>query len=173
MTSPVTRMKIDGGFRVIHASRRGSSRCDLVRARRFPTANGRAQFTVHAVPARQLAPGQLLLTTIRSHDQYNTTIYGLDDRYRGIRGGRRVVLMNADDIDALALAPGAAVDLVSRYRGETRTAARFTVVAYPIPRGSAAAYFPEANPLVPLGQVAPGSGTPASKSIVIEVTPSS
>ena len=143
-----------------------------VREARFPTPNGRAQFTVHPVPARNLAPGQLLLTTVRSHDQYNTTIYGQDDRYRGIRGGRRVVFMNADDIRALALEPGMTVDLVSRFRDETRRADRFTVVAYPIPRGSAAAYFPEANPLVPLGQFAPGSRTPASKSIVIEVSPS-
>jgi molybdopterin-dependent oxidoreductase alpha subunit len=143
-----------------------------VRELRFPTESGRARFTIHPVPARGLAPGQLVLTTIRSHDQYNTTIYGLDDRYRGIRGGRRVVFMNEDDIRARALEPGMSVDLVSRWRDETRTAARFTVVAYPIPRGSAAAYFPEANPLVPLGRFAPGSRTPASKSIVIEVTPS-
>jgi len=143
-----------------------------VREARFPTPSGRAQFTVHPVPAHGLAPGQLMLTTVRSHDQYNTTIYGQDDRYRGIRGGRRVVFMNADDIRALALEPGMIVDLVSRFRGETRRADRFTVVAYAIPRGSAAAYFPEANPLVPLGQFAPGSRTPASKSIVIEVTPS-
>jgi molybdopterin-dependent oxidoreductase alpha subunit len=138
----------------------------------FPTASGRAQFTVHPVPASRLGPGQLLLTTIRSHDQYNTTIYGLDDRYRGIRGGRRVVFMNEDDIRARALEPGMVVDLVSHHRGEVRTAARFVVVAYRIPRGSAAAYFPEANPLVPLGRFAPGSRTPASKSIVIEVVPS-
>jgi len=156
------RVRIPGGFVLPNP----------VRELRFPTESGRAQFTIHPVPARGLAPGQLLLTTIRSHDQYNTTIYGLDDRYRGIRGGRRVVFMNEDDIRARALEPGMAVDLVSRWRDETRTAARFTVVAYPIPRGSAAAYFPEANPLVPLGRFAPGSRTPASKSIVIEVTPS-
>jgi molybdopterin-dependent oxidoreductase alpha subunit len=140
-----------------------------VRDLRFATETGRARFTVHPVPARLVTPGQLLLTTIRSHDQYNTTIYGQDDRYRGIRGGRRVVFMNEDDIRERALEPGMAVDLVSRFRDETRTAARFVVVAYPIPRGSAAAYFPEANPLVPLGRFAPGSRTPASKSIVIEV----
>jgi molybdopterin-dependent oxidoreductase alpha subunit len=143
-----------------------------VRALQFPTASGRARFTVHPVPARRLGPGQLMLTTIRSHDQYNTTIYGLDDRYRGIRGGRRVVFMNEDDIRARGLSAGMTVDLTSRFRNETRTAERFVVVAYAIPRGSAAAYFPEANPLVPLGQFAPGSRTPASKSIVIEVTPS-
>jgi molybdopterin-dependent oxidoreductase alpha subunit len=143
-----------------------------VRDLRFPTPSGRAQFTVHPVPEHRLEPGQLLLTTVRSHDQYNTTIYGQDDRYRGIQGGRRVVFMNADDIRDLALEPGMTVDLFSHFRGETRTAPRFVVVAYAIPRGSAAAYFPEANPLVPLGRFAPGSRTPASKSIVIEVRPS-
>jgi len=157
-----TRVRRPGGFVLPNP----------VRELRFPTDSGRARFTVHPVPASGLAPGQLLLTTIRSHDQYNTTIYGLDDRYRGIRGGRRVVFMNEDDIRERALEPGMPVDLVSRFRDETRTAERFTVVAYPIPRGSAAAYFPEANPLVPLGRFAPGSRTPASKSIVIEVVPS-
>ncbi len=142
------------------------------RALRFPTADGRAHFTVHPVPDLRVGPRQLLLTTVRSHDQYNTTIYGLDDRYRGVRGGRHVVFMNEDDIAALALAPGMLVDLTSRWRDERRTVSRFVVVPYPIPRGSAAAYFPEANPLVPLGQFAPGSRTPASKSVVIEVTPS-
>jgi molybdopterin-dependent oxidoreductase alpha subunit len=142
-----------------------------VRDRRFPTETGRAAFTVHPVPRARLRARQLLLTTIRSHDQYNTTIYGLDDRYRGIKGGRRVVFVNADDLRALALEPGAIVDVTSHFHGETRTARRFKIVPYPIPRGSAAAYFPEANALVPLGQHAPGSRTPASKSIVVELTP--
>ena len=143
-----------------------------VRKRRFDTEGGRALFTVHPVPRPRLGPRQLLLTTIRSHDQYNTTIYGLDDRYRGIKGGRRVVFVNEEDMRALALEAGAIVDLTSHYRGETRTAPRFKVVPYPIPRGSAAAYFPEANALVPLGQRAPGSRTPASKSVVVELSPS-
>jgi molybdopterin-dependent oxidoreductase alpha subunit len=143
-----------------------------VRERRFLTPSGRARFTVHPVPRRHLQPGQLLLTTLRSHDQYNTTVYGLDDRYRGVRGGRRVVFLNADDIRELGLAPGIPVDLTSHHRGETRTAPRFVVIPYDIPRGSAAAYFPEANALVPLGQRSPRSGTPASKSVVITVAPS-
>jgi molybdopterin-dependent oxidoreductase alpha subunit len=141
------------------------------RERRFPLPGGRARFTVHPVPRRALGPRQLLLTTIRSHDQYNTTIYGLDDRYRGVRGGRHVVFLNEDDIRALDLAPGMIVDLTSHFAGETRTAPGWKVIPYPIPRGSAAAYFPEANALVPLGQRARGSRTPASKSITIEVTP--
>jgi molybdopterin-dependent oxidoreductase alpha subunit len=143
-----------------------------VRALRFPTPDGKAHFTVHPLPALQVGPRQLLLATVRSHDQYNTTIYGLDDRYRGVTGGRHVVFLNEEDIAALGLAAGMRVDLTSRWKGEVRSVSRFVVVPYPIPRGSAAAYFPEANPLVPLGQFAPGSRTPASKSVVIEVTPS-
>jgi len=156
------RVRAPGGFPLSNPVRQG----------RYPTPTGRARFSVHPVPPKRVGPRQLLLTTIRSHDQYNTTIYGLDDRYRGIRGGRRVVLLNEDDIRELSLAPGMIVDLTSHYRDETRTAPRFVVVPYPIPRGSAAAYFPEANPLVPLGQFAPGSRTPGSKSVVIDVKPS-
>ena len=144
-----------------------------VRERIFPTKSGRAHFTVHAIPQSTLRPGQLRLTTIRSHDQFNTTIYGLDDRYRGIKGGRRVVFLNVDDIRERRLAADAWVDLVSHFQGEIRVARRFRVVPYNIPRGSAAAYFPEANPLVPLGQLAAGSRTPASKSVVIEIVPAS
>jgi molybdopterin-dependent oxidoreductase alpha subunit len=143
-----------------------------VRELRFPTPDGLAHFTVHPLPDLRVGPGQLLLTTVRSHDQYNTTIYGLDDRYRGISGGRHVVFMNTDDIAALGLSAGQRVDLTSHHENETRSVTDFVVVPYPIPRGSAAAYFPEANPLVPLSQIAPTSGTPASKSVVIEVTPS-
>ena len=125
------------------------------------------------MPRLALAPGQLLMMTIRSHDQYNTTIYGLDDRYRGIRGGRRVVFVNEDDLAGAGA--GAGHDRRSAPAATaTRRASRdrFRVVPYPIPRGCAAAYFPEANALVPLSRFAPGSRTPASKSIVIEVTPS-
>jgi molybdopterin-dependent oxidoreductase alpha subunit len=160
------------GFEEMNARVRAPSGFVLpnpARERRFPTASGRAQFTVHAVPRARLGPGQVLLTTIRSHDQYNTTIYGLDDRYRGIRGGRRVVFLNPEDMRELGLEPGALVDLESRFRGEVRRVQRFKVVPYVIPRRSAAAYFPEANPLVPLDHVAAESGTPASKSIVVEI----
>jgi len=109
------------------------------------------------------------MMTVRSHDQYNTTLYGLDDRYRGLKGDRRVVLLNAEDVKALGLNEGAHVDLTSHFRGETRTARNFRVVAYDIPRGCACTYFPEANALVPSRQVARGSNTPASKSVVITV----
>src|SRR5262249_49843541 len=140
------------------------------RDRVFCTPSGRARFVVHPLTKTELAEGELLMMTIRSHDQYNTTIYGLDDRYRGIYGSRRVVLMNADDLAQRDLSPGDVVHLSSRFAGETRRAKHFTVVAFPIPRRCAATYFPEANVLVPLGAVADKSNTPASKSIPIRVS---
>ena len=141
------------------------------RERVFKTKSGRAEFTVHAMPRHDLAPGQFLMMTMRSHDQYNTTIYGLDDRYRGIHGGRRVVLLNAQDIADAGLSAGQVVDLVSHFEGEERIAHRFLVVPYSIPRRCAATYFPEANVLVPIGSVALKSNTPASKSVVISIRP--
>jgi molybdopterin-dependent oxidoreductase alpha subunit len=139
------------------------------RVREFLTATGKANFTVHPLPDPKLGPGQLMLTTVRSHDQFNTTIYGLNDRYRGIRGGRRVVFMNADDMRDRGLDDGMVVDITSHYDGEQRYARRFRVVEYDVPRGCAAAYFPEANVLVAAGSVAEKSNTPASKSIVVSV----
>ncbi len=111
------------------------------------------------------------MMTVRSHDQYNTTIYGLEDRYRGLKGDRRVVLVNPEDLRALGLTDGQTVDLTSHFQGETRIARRFTAVAYEIPRGCACTYFPEANALVPARQVARISNTPASKSVVITLAP--
>jgi anaerobic selenocysteine-containing dehydrogenase len=113
------------------------------------------------------------MMTVRSHDQYNTTIYGLDDRYRGLSGDRRVVLVNRDDLAGLGLEDGQMVDITSHFRGETRTARRFVALAYDIPRGCACTYFPEANALVPARQVAHTSNTPASKSVVITLSPAS
>jgi anaerobic selenocysteine-containing dehydrogenase len=110
--------------------------------------------------------------TIRSHDQFNTTIYGLDDRYRGVHGERRVVFLNPEDVREQGLSAGQIVDLVSHFDGEQRTARRFIVVPYQIPRRCAATYFPETNVLVPVGSVADKSNTPASKSVVITVRPS-
>jgi anaerobic selenocysteine-containing dehydrogenase len=110
--------------------------------------------------------------TIRSHDQYNTTLYGLDDRYRGILNGRRVVLLNPEDMRALGVSEGQVVDLTSHFRGEQRVARRFVAVPYRIPRRCAATYFPETNVLVPIDSYAEKSRTPASKSVVISVTPS-
>ena len=111
------------------------------------------------------------MMTIRSHDQFNTSVYGLDDRYRGIYQGRRVVLLNPDDLQDAGLNSGDLVDLTSHFEGEERVARRFTVVPYSIPRRCAATYFPEANVLVPVRSVAEKSNTPASKSVVISIRP--
>jgi molybdopterin-dependent oxidoreductase alpha subunit len=141
-------------------------------SRTFPTPSGRARFTAGAVATVAVPPGRLLLQTVRSHDQYNTTVYGLDDRYRGVRGGRRVVFVNPDDLAGLGIADGQTVDLVSEWSdGVGRRAAGFRVVAYPTARGCAASYFPEANVLVPLDSTAAGSNTPTSKSVIIRLEP--
>jgi molybdopterin-dependent oxidoreductase alpha subunit len=142
-----------------------------IRQREFKTQDGRAHFTIHELPRHDLQPGQFLMMTMRSHDQFNTTIYGLDDRYRGIRNGRRVVFLNPDDMQIARLAAGQVVDLVSHFEGEERIARRFVVVPYSIPRRCAATYFPEANVLVPVRHFADKSHTPASKSVVISVRP--
>jgi anaerobic selenocysteine-containing dehydrogenase len=119
-------------------------------------------------------PGRLLLQTVRSHDQYNTTIYGLDDRYRGVHGGRRVVFVHPDDLASLGFADGDTVDLVSEWTdGSQRRAPRFRVIAYPTAKGCAATYFPEANVLVPLDSTAEGSQTPTSKQIIVRLEPAS
>ncbi|MBW1604713.1 FdhF/YdeP family oxidoreductase [Streptomyces sp. JJ66] len=158
-----TRISKPGGFTLPHAPRD---------ERRFPTATGKARFTAAPVTWPQLPQGRLLLQTLRSHDQYNTTIYGLDDRYRGITGGRRVVLVHPDDAHALGLPDGSYADLTSQWHdGSERTAPGFRVVHYPTARGCAAAYYPETNVLVPLDHTAHGSNTPASKSLVIRLTP--
>jgi molybdopterin-dependent oxidoreductase alpha subunit len=142
-----------------------------IHKREFKTDDGKAHFTVHPLPQIQLAPGEFLMMTMRSHDQFNTTIYGLDDRYRGIRNGRRVVFLNAEDIRSASLNEGQLVDLISRHEGVQRVARRFRVVPYSIPRGCAATYFPEANVLVPVDYFADKSHTPASKSVVITIQP--
>jgi molybdopterin-dependent oxidoreductase alpha subunit len=138
----------------------------------FNTPGGHAVFTVHHLPHHDLKPDQYLMTTIRSHDQFNTSIYGLDDRYRGIHNGRRVVFLNPEDIRLAGLSEGQRVDLISHFEGEERVARSFVVVPYSIPRRCAATYFPEANVLVPIGSVADKSNTPASKSVVISILPS-
>jgi molybdopterin-dependent oxidoreductase alpha subunit len=141
------------------------------RTRRFATPDGRAHFTRHPLPELGLAAGRLRLTTIRSHDQYNTTVYGLGDRYRGVSGGRRVVFLHPDDMRERGLAQGDRVDVTSHFRGEKRSVRGFRVVPYDLPRGCAAAYFPEANPLVAVDDVAEGSRTPVYKSIEVSIAP--
>jgi anaerobic selenocysteine-containing dehydrogenase len=114
--------------------------------------------------------GRLLLQTMRSHDQFNTVIYGLDDRYRGIKNGRRVVFVNPQDMVALGLEEGQMVDIVSEWEdGSERRAPRFRVVTYDTPRGCTGAYYPEANALVPLDSKATGSNQPAYKSVVVRL----
>ena len=162
-----TRVREPDGFVLPHAPR------DM---RTFTTASKRAVLSVNIAKPLVCPPGRLLLQTMRSHDQYNTTIYGLDDRYRGISGGRRVVLVNPADLDELGIADGARVDLVSEWPDDPggvveRRAGDFRVVAYPTARGCAASYFPETNALVPLGLVAEGSNTPVSKSLVVRLDP--
>ena len=120
-----------------------------------------------------LQPGELVMMTIRSHDQFNTTIYGLDDRYRGIYNERRVILMNREDMKERDLKEGDVVDLYNDHDGRKRVAHRFIVVTYSIPKGCAATYFPEANVLVPISSTADKSNTPVSKSVVIRVKNSS
>ncbi len=140
-------------------------------ARKFVTETGKARFNVTTIPRIELKPDQLLMMTLRSHDQYNTTIYGLDDRYRGVYQERRVIFMNAEDVAEFGLVDRQVVDLIGEFRGERRMAPRFIVVPYDIPRRCTATYFPEANVLVPIDDFADGSRTPASKSVVIRVVP--
>ncbi|TDQ46363.1 FdhF/YdeP family oxidoreductase [Actinorugispora endophytica] len=153
------RVRRPGGFALPHAPRD---------ERRFPTATGKANFTANPLTAPRVPEGRLLLQTLRSHDQFNTTVYGLDDRYRGIRGGRRVVFVHPDDAAGLGLADGAYADIVSEWEdGVERRAPHFRIVHYPTARGCAAAYYPETNVLVPLDSTADVSNTPTSKSVVV------
>ncbi|MFI5041794.1 MAG: molybdopterin dinucleotide binding domain-containing protein, partial [Acidimicrobiales bacterium] len=154
------RVRRPGGFVLPHGPRD---------TRTFPTPSGRAQFSVNRLEVLRPPTGRLVLQTIRSHDQYNTTIYGLDDRYRGISHGRRVVLVHPDDLASAGLADGDIVDIVGEHGGVERRAERFRAVAYPTARGCAAAYFPEANVLVPLDSTAETSNTPTSKSVIVRL----
>jgi molybdopterin-dependent oxidoreductase alpha subunit len=156
-----TRVRTPDGFQLPNVGR----------DRTFSTIGGRAKFTVATPPDLALPPGRLRMMTIRSHDQYNTTVYGLDDRYRGVRGERRVVFVNPADIAELGLASRQVVDLVSEFTDGERVCEAFIVVPFDLPRRCAATYFPEANPLVPLDSVADRSRTPTSKSIVIRIQP--
>jgi molybdopterin-dependent oxidoreductase alpha subunit len=161
-----SRVRVRGGFRLTVAATE----------RHWATASGKANFlTVDSLQDTLLAkqPDALVLTTIRSHDQYNTTVYGMDDRYRGVFGRRDVVFMNADDLTALGLSEGACVDIrdaVGKDKIE-RVVRGLTAVAYDIPAGSVAGYYPELNVLVPLAHHDPRSGTPGYKGIPVMVTP--
>ena len=151
------RVRQDGGFYLPNGAREGQ----------FYTSTGKAHFTINPVPENKLEKGEYRMMTIRSHDQFNTTIYGLDDRYRGIYNGRRVVMMNPKDITEAGFKAGEYVDLIGNYEGEVRIAPHFMIVSFDIPARCVATYFPEANVLVPLNSYADRSHTPASKLVVI------
>lgn len=155
-----TRVRRPDGFQLPHPPRD---------SREFPTHTGKANFSVYPLEWVPVPEGRLVLQTLRSHDQYNTTIYGLDDRYRGVKGGRRVVFVNPTDIARLGLKPDDRVDLISEFEGQERWAKDFLVVPYSTPEGNAAAYYPETNPLVPLDHTAKKSNTPVSKAVVVRL----
>ncbi len=141
-------------------------------SRTFATATGRAMLTVNELEHVERPAGRLILQTLRSHDQFNTTIYSQNDRYRGVKNGRRVIFVNPDDLAELGLADGQSVDIFSEWKDEPDRELRgFRVVSYPTARGCAAAYFPEANALVPLDSVAERSNTPVSKAVVVRLEP--
>ena len=151
------RLRQPGGFYLPNAARSGQFK------------QGKASFTKVDVPQYKMESGEFLMMTIRSHDQFNTTIYGNDDRYRGIINERRVVLMNAEDMAEAGLKEQQVVTLCSCYNGVKREVHNFKAVPYSIPRKNVATYFPEANPLVPVDLVARGSHTPCSKSVKVQV----
>ncbi|MBI1768241.1 MAG: FdhF/YdeP family oxidoreductase [Bacteroidetes bacterium] len=153
------RVRKPGGFYLPNCNREGS----------FDTASLKAHFNLATFVDPKLQEGELLMMTIRSHDQFNTTIYGLDDRYRGIYNERRVILMNGDDICEHNLQDGDTVDLFNNDNGRERVAHNFIVVEYPIPKKCAATYFPETNVLVPVTSVADKSNTPVSKAVRIRL----
>jgi molybdopterin-dependent oxidoreductase alpha subunit len=153
------RVRHPGGFYLPNGAREG----------RFQTSNNKAQFNIAELSTPKLADDEYMMMTIRSHDQFNTTIYGLDDRYRGIYHERRVILMNARDIERAGLKPGDVVNLCNDHGGIRRVAHRFIIVAYNIPERCTATYFPETNVLVPLNSVADKSNTPVSKLVVIKI----
>jgi molybdopterin-dependent oxidoreductase alpha subunit len=155
------RVREPDGFQLPNTARDGS----------FANVGGRARFTVSPLPDLAMPPGRLRMMTMRSHDQYNTTIYGLDDRYRGVRGERRVIFMNSTDMAERHLAERQLVDIISEWHDGERRVDAFIVIPYDLPRGNCATYFPEANPLVPLDSIADRSNTPTSKSVIVRVEP--
>ena len=153
------RVRKPGGFYLPNGNREGV----------FQTASAKAHFNVAPLPSITMEDDDLMMMTIRSHDQFNTTVYGLNDRYRGIYNERRVVLMNEHDMRQRHLQDGDLVDLVNHFEGVERVAHKFVVVKYPIPEGCTATYFPETNVLVPLNSVADKSNTPTSKQVIIKI----
>ncbi|WP_276484871.1 FdhF/YdeP family oxidoreductase [Paraflavitalea pollutisoli] len=153
------RVRQPGGFYLPNVNRAGG----------FGTPTGKGHFNIGHSDTLQLADDELLMMTIRSHDQFNTTIYGLDDRYRGIYHERRVVLMNQGDMNKWGLRERDVVDLFNYHDGVERVARQFLVIPYAIPAGCTATYFPETNVLVPITSVAEKSNTPTSKAVVLKI----
>jgi formate dehydrogenase major subunit len=157
------RVRRPGGFVLPHGPRD---------SRTFSTPSGKAEFSIAELAYIECPPGRLILQTMRSHDQFNTTIYSLNDRYRGIKKGREVLFVNPADLAGLGFADGDHVDVHSEYSdGRDRVVRGWRIVEYPTARGCAAAYFPEANELVPLDLTAEGSNTPVSKSVIVRLEP--
>ncbi|TFD65350.1 FdhF/YdeP family oxidoreductase [Cryobacterium ruanii] len=155
------RIRQEGGFMLPNGPRD---------SRTFNTPIGKAMLTTNTLEYLEVPQGRLVLQTLRSHDQFNTTIYGLDDRYRGIKKGRHVVFINKKDLITLGFSDGDLVDVHSEFSDNVDRVLRgYRLVAYPTPRGCAAAYYPEANVLVPLDSVADGSNTPVSKAVIIRL----
>ncbi|WP_026628222.1 FdhF/YdeP family oxidoreductase [Dyadobacter alkalitolerans] len=153
------RVRVPGGFYLPNCNRDGY----------FDTLSQKAHFNIGKLFDPELKEDELMMMTIRSHDQFNTTIYGLNDRYRGIHNERRVILMNENDIAKRDLKSGDLVDLYNHYDGIERVAYKFVAVPYPIPEGCAATYFPETNVLVPINSVADKSNTPTSKMVILTI----
>ncbi len=153
------KLERKGGFYLPNGPREG----------KFTTTSGKANFTINKLPTWKLKKNELIMMTIRSHDQFNTTIYGMDDRYRGIYNERRVIMMNASDMETQGIKQKDVVNLYSEFNGITREAHNFIAIAYPIPEGCCATYYPETNVLVPIDSFAHTAKTPASKSVVITV----
>ncbi len=153
------RVRVLGGFYLPNGAREG----------KFNTLTGKANFNVSDVTFVKLAPDELMMQTVRSHDQFNTTIYGLDDRYRGVYNERRVIFMNAKDIARLGFKAGDVVDLFNYHGGKERVAHKFIIVEFSIPEQCTATYFPETNVLVPIGTTADKSNTPTSKMVILKV----
>lgn len=153
------RARILGGFYLPNGPRDG----------RFTTKTGKAKFTTSDVTFHKLADDELMMQTLRSHDQFNTTIYGLDDRYRGIYNERRVIFMNEKDIARLGFKQGDIVDLYNYHGGVERVARKFIIIPFSIPEQCTATYFPETNVLVPIDSTADRSNTPTSKMVILKL----
>ena len=156
-----TKVRTRGGFYLPNGPRDGPT---------WNTPSGKAHFFCHDLPERDLQDGRYILMTVRSHDQYNTTIYGMDDRYRGIYNARRVVMMNIEDMREIGVSAGQEIDLTSHWEDRKIHSEKWKVVPYDIPRGNLCSYFPEANVLVPLESTAVDSNTPTSKWIEVSVS---